>query len=468
MMENTTPKTKKSVIHNARIPFFLTEITFIIHIAYMFYSYGFTLLDEVSFFLVSSGFVEIIILIFAYYSLIQAKLNNILYESFTLILFIASFIIYTDIVCIMINGYVNLRILAIIMNTLSYLLIVLELNLYCGFIYAWNGADYKQFSLLKHLANFFTIAALVTIIINIPMGYLFTISPQGYYVKGNYSYTAIIFELLVLACIYVYIIRSDIITKEKIMLLFVPTIPFINFLVASYFDSPRFHMTIFVSTFFIYTLFFVKKEQQIQARELMISLRDKQLADSEVNALRAKMNPHFIYNTLSSIYGLCRTNPDGAADMTLKLENYLRDNFGKISISPIIPLFEELEHLKYYIDIEQIRFPNLKVEYDTDIDYFMVPSLSIQPMVENAIRHGIQKKQFGEGTIKIKSFEDDKGYYITIEDDGVGIKEDFKNDGKVHLGIKNTRTRLKLLCNGTLSIKALSPSGTLCQVFIPK
>lgn len=453
---------------NMRIPFFLTQITFVLHIIYMFLVKGFSYLEESGFFTATTGFVSLMVLLLAYYSLIRTKLNNLLYENFSLILFSTSFLIYTDIVCVMINGIANLRILSIILQTLSLLIIFLEINLYCGFLYAWDKSESSNDSLLKQTANAITFFSILAVFGNLFLGYFFRVSEEGAYMKAPYYVIVYILAFSIFICAIIYTIRSTMTKRDKVMLLIISSIPFVSSLYSYLSDRPRSHLAIFFAVLFVYTIFFVEKEQQVQTQKILLSLRDKQLADSEVNALRAKMNPHFIYNTLSSIYGLCLNNPKNAAAMTLKLENYLRDNFGKISINPLIPLFEELEHLQYYIEIEQIRFPNINVEYDTDVDFFLVPSLSIQPMVENAIRHGIQKNKDGSGTIKISSREDHDGFYIFIDDDGVGINKDFNNDGRVHLGINNTRTRLKLLCNGTLTIKSLSPHGTRCQIFIPK
>lgn len=459
---------KSNVIRNVRIPFFLAQISFVVHVLYMFFSMGLSHLDEPDFFIAATSLISLVVLLLAYFSLIRTKLNNLLYENFTLILFVTAFLIYTDIICLMIRDLAYLQILSIIMQTLSLILIFLEINLLCGFIYAWDKAESEHDSVLKQISNAIILIAIIAVLTNAFVGYFFKISEQGEYIKGPYYIVTYLLALSVYVCTVIYTIKATMTVRDKLMLLIISSIPFISSLISYFLDLPRSHLTIFLAVLFIYTVFFVDKVQQVQEKEILLSLREKQLSDSEVNALRAKMNPHFIYNTLSSIYGLSLTRPEAAADMTLKLESYLRDNFGKISINPMIPFFEELEHLKYYIDIEQIRFPNLKVEYDITADYFLVPSLSVQPMVENAIRHGIQKVEDARGTIKISSWEDADGFFILIEDNGVGIREDFLNDGKVHLGLKNTQTRLRLLCGGSLKINALSPHGTRCQIFIPK
>lgn len=459
---------KSKIIRNARIPFFITEVIFLLHVIYIFNIFDISTLGDSGFFSVSTGFISLVVLLLSYYSLIKTKLRSPLYENFTLILFFTSFLIYTDIICVIIDGYENLRILNIIMQTLSYLLIILLLNLYSGFLYVWENPNDAPNSSLKNILNIITFFTIISILGNIPFGYYFVISEDGKCTINSGYYLFVILLLLIIVFTMAYAMKSNMTKNDRIMLTLVPIIPFLAATISSIFNGPRFHLMTFFSVFFLYTTFIVKKENELQNKELLLSERDRRITNSEINALRSKMNPHFIYNTLSTIYGLCKANPDGAADMTLKLENYLRDNFGKITIAPMIPFFEELEHLQFYIDIEQIRFPNLTVEFDTDIDYFMVPSLSVQPMVENAIRHGIQKKKDAKGTIKISTHENNEGFFIIIEDDGIGIDKDFNKDGKVHLGINNTRARIKLLCHGTLNIKPRTPEGTICQIFIPK
>ena len=126
-----------------------------------------------------------------------------------------------------------------------------------------------------------------------------------------------------------------------------------------------------------------------------------------------------------------------------------------------------MEHLKHYSVIEQIRFPDIQIEYEIQNDNFLIPALTIQPLVENAIKHGLMGLESG-GTVKISSYETDNYYEVCVKDDGVGFDESVFEDGKKHVGIKNIRKRIEGMCSGTLVIDSVIGKGTTAVIRIPK
>ena len=129
---------------------------------------------------------------------------------------------------------------------------------------------------------------------------------------------------------------------------------------------------------------------------------------------------------------------------------------------------EEIENLKTYTQIEQIRFSRLNICYDIQETQFMIPSFTLQPLVENAIKHGICAKKKSAGTVTIRTYSDDKDYIITVSDDGVGFDKDSIQDGKVHVGINNVEQRLSILCDGSLVIDSTVGVGTTCTIRVPR
>jgi len=145
------------------------------------------------------------------------------------------------------------------------------------------------------------------------------------------------------------------------------------------------------------------------------------LHDSNVALLMGQIQPHFIFNTLSSIRALIKVEPDIAYDMVYNFSNYLRANVDNISNLNGIKLAAEIEHIKNYVNIEKVRFGDrVHVEYDIQVKDFTVPPLSIQPLVENAIKHGICKKTEG-GTVWIRSYPEEYYNVVEVQDDGVGF-----------------------------------------------
>jgi len=158
---------------------------------------------------------------------------------------------------------------------------------------------------------------------------------------------------------------------------------------------------------------------EISKVENLISL----LKYSELKALQSQINPHFLFNVLNTMTSLIRTNPEKAREVTIDLSNYLRYNLDNNLKS--VELIKELNQIDTYIKIEKSRFgEKLNIIYDVDesLYNFQIPSLIIQPLVENSIKHGILKKR-DKGFVKIIVKKIDKDIEVAIEDDGVGIEQ---------------------------------------------
>ena len=199
----------------------------------------------------------------------------------------------------------------------------------------------------------------------------------------------------------------------------------------------------------------ISTQMEISKVENLISL----LKYSELKALQSQINPHFLFNVLNTMTSLIRTNPEKAREVTIDLSNYLRYNLDNNLKS--VELIKELNQIDTYIKIEKARFgEKLNIIYDVDesLYNFQIPSLIIQPLVENSIKHGILKKR-DNGFVKIIVKRIDKDIEVAIEDDGVGIEQAVIDnlDKKIeeNIGLKNVHQRLKLLYGEGLNITKL-------------
>ena len=191
------------------------------------------------------------------------------------------------------------------------------------------------------------------------------------------------------------------------------------------------------------------------------------LEESRMHLMFSQIKPHFLYNTLNSIRTLIRIDPGAADDLLYNFSKFLRTNMLMVSNAELIPFSKELEHIQSYVKIEETCFPKLKVEYDIQIHNFNVPSFSIQPLVENAIKHGVLKRVNG-GTVRVSSYETKRAYCIKIADDGVGFKGEDVSIKSDSCGLKNVETRLKHHCHATLKIYSAPGRGTVTIIQIPK
>ena len=192
-----------------------------------------------------------------------------------------------------------------------------------------------------------------------------------------------------------------------------------------------------------------------------------QLAESRISTMMSQIRPHFIYNTLGSIEQLCELNPPKAGELVHNFAKYLRGNFGELDNPKPILMSQEMEHVHHYINIENVRFPDMTFSFEMKSEDFSLPALTVQPIVENAIKHGLMKLQKG-GHIRVISYETDKDYCISVEDDGVGFDTSKLFDDKKHIGIRNIRDRLNVMVGGTLEIKSTQGVGTKVLITIPK
>ena len=195
----------------------------------------------------------------------------------------------------------------------------------------------------------------------------------------------------------------------------------------------------------------------------------KELYEAKVAVMTSQIRPHFMYNALTSIAMMCELDPKTAKQATITFAKYLRGNMDSLKQTAPVPFTQELEHLKKYLYIEKLRFDDLlNIEYDIQATNFVLPLLSIQPLVENAVKHGVGMKEDG-GTVKISTRETETAYEVVIEDDGVGFDvNEQKDDGRSHVGMENTKKRLRDMCGGEVKITSVIGKGTTAIVVLPK
>lgn len=196
---------------------------------------------------------------------------------------------------------------------------------------------------------------------------------------------------------------------------------------------------------------------------------EKELSDMNMTLMLSQIQPHFMYNALNTIKYLTKKDPKSAEKAIVKFSSYLRANMDSLTQKEPIAFKKEMEHVDNYISIERLRFGDrLNVEYDIACDNFTIPPLTIQPIAENAIKHGINQKVDG-GTLKISSCEKDEYVIVSIEDDGVGFDvNEVKNDGCSHVGMNNIKSRLKEMLNAEVTVESVENQGTTVTIRIPK
>lgn len=224
--------------------------------------------------------------------------------------------------------------------------------------------------------------------------------------------------------------------------------------------------TVFILLFMIYLVLAIKlvainQKNSQKARELSL-----ELGNSRVVLAMSQIRTHFIFNVLTAISGMCEYDPKKADEAIITFSRYLRSNINIMQEDKLEPFSKSLEHLKDYIALEQIRFGN-RLQFLTDIEIsdFKLPPLVLQPIIENAIKHGLFPKNYN-GTIELSTQSDGKNIYIVITDDGVGFDADAM-EKKESVGLSNVRFRLEYMVKGKLYIDSSPENGTRVTIIIP-
>ncbi len=208
--------------------------------------------------------------------------------------------------------------------------------------------------------------------------------------------------------------------------------------------------------------------RQARAREVRSARLETRLMESQLQTLQQQLHPHFLFNTLHAISTLVHRDPDKADLMIERLSELLRVSLRKVGVQEV-ELAEELEYLRAYLDIEQVHFGNrLRIEYRVDAAAMdaLVPTMILQPLVENAIRHGLEP-MVRAGTLTIEARADGDALWLRVRDDGAGLPKNWsRRDG---VGLSNTRSRIDRLYGeaAALTVRDNPGGGVLVDLSIP-
>lgn len=226
---------------------------------------------------------------------------------------------------------------------------------------------------------------------------------------------------------------------------------------------------VFPLVFLAYIVETAKEIIRNQQASALAERLKKEVESSRTAIMLSQIKPHFLHNSLGVIQELCHSEPLAAEDAIGNFAQYLKGNMGALESDELIPFKKELEHAECYLEIEKLRFGDqLNVEIKAEDVRIKLPALTIQPLVENAVRHGVRKRE-ESGTVTISATEYPDRCEVVIEDDGPGFDPtEPQEDGKLHVGIANVRQRLQRMCGGELRIDSAPGEGTRAIIILPK
>ncbi|MBO6115487.1 MAG: histidine kinase, partial [Lachnospiraceae bacterium] len=255
--------------------------------------------------------------------------------------------------------------------------------------------------------------------------------------------------------------------SKGIILAFMVAVIAVSQILLNY-DMPDIYIPTLISVEILIYYFYLAAIQYNETRDELV---ESQLAleRNKNNLLLAQIKPHFINSNLAVIRSLCYEEPEKAVEMIDHFSGYLRENIQQIDDMQLVSFEKEMESVDNFVYLEMQRFPNrIEIVKDIQIKDFEIPPLSVQTIVENAIRHGISMT--GEkGTIRISTIEKPDNIIVKIEDNGKGFDIDSVDfDGINHVGIKNVANRLKRILGGKIKVDSEIGYGTTVTFYIPK
>ena len=371
---------------------------------------------------------------------------------------------FNDIICWVVQDIAKVSMINMIFNFFFYSISYITLFVY--FLYIREEQKNKNLydKLVFYAMCLFLMIIMTLQFINCFVGFFYKIDFEtGHYERTDFYLLSIIYMGLGYAAIVYSVIRSKPNLKKMISLLAYFFIPIITALAQALYGKG--YSLLFPSCMLSLLIIYINVQSN-KDREIEKNIME--LENQKVINIVSQVQPHFIYNVLTSIYYLVDQDQEEAKAAIAKFSKYLRASLDVSNTPQIITLKQEIEYCKLYIGLEQIRFEDkFDVIYDIKDDSFLVPRFCVQPLVENAIKHGLAKKK-DRGVLTISSRSDEWFHYITVEDNGVGFDQTKPlNDDVSHIGVNNIKFRVENFVYGKLAIKSQVGVGTKCIIMIP-
>ena len=340
------------------------------------------------------------------------------------------------------------------------LLLALPLPMLTFFLFFCCGEDLRRSRLLRTVLGLWTIYFVLVTSGLFTDAFFFVTSDRQVYRGPWYPLMllpAIVIDLLNLTAV---IRRRKMLSRKVYLCFLIALIPItVTVLVQLFMDV--FLLIGICTVLFALSMFGFILSDQIE-RDLRCQ---REIAQQRASIMVLQMRPHFIYNTMTSIYCLCSRDTEKAQQVIMDFTTYLRKNFTSVASASPIPFTSELEHTRAYLDVELALFSkSLSVDYDTPHTFFRLPPLTLQPIVENAVKHG-RNPDASPLHISIRTRKTESGSEITVLDNGRGFDPDDNSDPGI--AIKNIRQRLEMMCGGSLTITPNEGGGTVVTVTIP-
>ena len=344
----------------------------------------------------------------------------------------------------------------------QYLLVSLPMPMFTGYLLHLCGEDLRKSTLFRLVIGLWGIYFILLGIAQCTT-FLYYVTPDNEFIRGSWHPLLVAPLAAIMLLNLAGVIRRRNRLPDKYYVAFL--IHLLPMTVATLIHAVIYVplLVVFGLSFSMLSMFGIILCDQIE----QYMRQQREIAHQRASIMVLQMRPHFIFNTMMSIYYLCAQDSQKAQQVTLDFTSYLRKNFSAIASENTIPFANELEHTRAYLAVEQVQFEDsLFVEYDTPHTRFRVPPLTLQPIVENAVKHGMDPDS-APLRICIRTRETDAGHEITVEDNGPGFAQANTDDSEPHIALANIQQRLEIMCGGTLTVMPREGGGTVVKITLP-
>lgn len=369
------------------------------------------------------------------------------------------------------DGNVRYRVLIHIFSFLSFMACELEAVLFTFYLSAFLTRYVSAPARITPISIGFGVSGAVLWLVGMVCSLFYYIDDSGHLVYTGYYWVAIVPTLLVVILNIGYILLNSgkIPFRPIAITIIYNLVPIIGVAFMKRWGTAMVYLLIMLVVLLMYLMMHQDENIKSAEQSRQIMLQRAELANSRAKIMMSQIQPHFLYNTLNAIYYLIEKDPATAQKAVSDFSDYLRMNIDTLSSAQPVEFEKELKHIETYLWIEKMRFDDeLNIEYDIRFKDFLVPALAIQPFVENAVKHGLCKKD-GGGTLTLRSYKAADSCVIEVEDDGIGFDTTkiVEDDERSHVGVANSRHRLETTIGAEVRIESEIGVGTKVTIIIP-
>jgi glucose-6-phosphate-specific signal transduction histidine kinase len=367
----------------------------------------------------------------------------------------------------LVDGQKSLRLAAYVVNyflfTSGYLILIAMTDYLIEYMHdIGEDKSYDKFTGARRNIYCLALIGMILVLVNQFTGMIYWIDSNNVYHRGPLFLGAYLLEILIWTIFVSLVMRNRKLfgADEAVITvayLITPPLSCILQLVG----FPLFNAGTTISVVLLY----IGMHSRINAK---LTRQELELAEQKIVIMQSQIQPHFLCNTLLAIRELCDTNPKEAGEAVDEFSAYLRFNLEALNDKKLQPFQELIRHTQAYLSLMQRRTDkNIQYRFDIRESDFFLPPLTLQPIVENAVKHGLFPKE-GGGEIVIYADREGDTFVISVKDNGVGFDTSKdQNDNRIHLGIVNVKKRLELRCSGTLQVDSKPGEGTIVTLRIP-